>query len=181
MSLPIVYKGVAFPILFSMLDKRGNSDTDERIEIMERYIRLFGAETIDCLLADREFVGARWINYLNTNNTGYHIRIRENFYACNPRNDRQLKVSVIFACLRCGECKCLYRIYRVHGELCYLSASKVKDKDGKPELQIIISYSRPENALEIYKERWEIETAFKALKSSGFNIEDTHLTDLKRI
>ncbi|MDR1895508.1 MAG: IS4 family transposase, partial [Prevotellaceae bacterium] len=25
------------------------------------------------------------------------------------------------------------------------------------------------------------ETAFRALKSSGFNIEDTHLTDLKRI
>jgi transposase len=32
-----------------------------------------------------------------------------------------------------------------------------------------------------YKERWQIETAFRALKSGGFNIEDTHLTDLKRI
>jgi len=32
-----------------------------------------------------------------------------------------------------------------------------------------------------YRERWQIETAFKALKSSGFHIEDTHLTDLDRI
>ena len=39
----------------------------------------------------------------------------------------------------------------------------------------------PENAQEIYKERWQIETAFRALKSSGFNIEDTHLTDIDRI
>ena len=29
-----------------------------------------------------------------------------------------------------------------------------------------------------YKFRWQIETAFKAMKSSGFNIEDTHLRDL---
>jgi hypothetical protein len=33
----------------------------------------------------------------------------------------------------------------------------------------------------IYKERWQIGTAFKAQKTSGFNIEDTHLTDINRI
>ncbi len=31
------------------------------------------------------------------------------------------------------------------------------------------------------KKRWEIETAFRAMKSSGFNIEDTHLRDRGRI
>ena len=41
--------------------------------------------------------------------------------------------------------------------------------------------NKPENAQQIYKERWQIETAFRALKSSGFNIEDTHLSDLNRI
>ena len=87
----------------------------------------------------------------------------------------------MFNYLKCGQCRFLHRIYRVNGQLCYLSASKVKNKDGKPELQIIIAFNKPENAQEIYKERWQIETAFRALKSSGFNIEDTHLTDLQRI
>ncbi|WP_286438579.1 transposase, partial [Bacteroides acidifaciens] len=32
-----------------------------------------------------------------------------------------------------------------------------------------------------YKKRWEIETAFRAMKSSGFNIEDTHMRDMDRI
>ena len=73
------------------------------------------------------------------------------------------------------------RIYHFNGQLCYLSASKIKNKQGAPELQIIISFNRPENAQQLYRERWQIETAFKALKSSGFNIEDTHLTDIKRI
>jgi len=74
-----VYQGIAFPILMLMLDKRGNSDTPERMKMINRYIRLFGRETIDCLLADREFVGEHWIAYLNDYKIRYYIRIRENF------------------------------------------------------------------------------------------------------
>ena len=181
LTLAIVYQGVAFPILISMLDKRGNSDTQERIEIINRYIRLFGYRTIDCLLADREFVGERWISYLNHNRIRYYIRIRENFYVQDPRTGKQLKAFVIFADLKCGESRCLPRIYRINGQLCYLSASKVKSKTGQPELQIIIAFNQPENALLFYKERWQIETCFRGMKSSGFNIEHTHLTDLVRI
>ena len=181
LTLAIVYQGVAFPVLISMLDKRGNSDTPERIRIMNRYIKLFGQETIDCLLADREFVGERWITYLNLHRIRYYIRIRENFYIDNPRNGEKIKASVMFSDLKCGQSRYCLRIYRVNGQLCYLSASKVKDKNGKPELQIIISFNQPENAQQSYKERWQIETAFRGMKSSGFNIEDTHLTDLERI
>jgi hypothetical protein len=181
LTLAIVYQGVAFPILMLMLDKRGNSDTAERIRIMNRYIQLFGCETIDSLLADREFVGEHWIAYLNNHKIRYYIRIRENFIVNNPRTGKELKAFVLFADVKCGQAKILYRIQRVNGQLCYLSASRVKGKDGKPELQIIISYNQPEKAQEFYKERWQIETAFKGLKSSGFNIELTHLTDRGRI
>jgi hypothetical protein len=181
LTLAVVYQGVAFPILISMLDKRGNSHTGERISMIERYVRLFGYETIDCLLADREFVGEYRVNYLNNCKIRYYIRIRKNFYVNDPRTGKRFKVFWIFNDLKCGECRFLHRIYRVNGQLCYLSASKVKNKDGQPELQIIISFNHPKNAQQIYKERWQIETAFRALKSSGFNIEDTHLTDLERI
>ncbi|MDR1555477.1 MAG: transposase [Tannerellaceae bacterium] len=70
-------------------------------------------------------------------------------------------------------CKFLHRIFYVNNQLCYLSGSKVKNKDGIPELQIIVCFNQPQHAQEIYKERWQIEPAFRALKSSGFNIEDT--------
>lgn len=71
--------------------------------------------------------------------------------------------------------------YYLNNQLCYLSATNVKDKEGKPELQIIISFNKPEYALEIYKERWPNETTFRALKTNGFNIEDKHLTEIERI
>jgi IS4 transposase len=118
---------------------------------------------------------------LNFKQIRYHIRIRENFYVNNPRNGMRLKASRLFSRLRCGESECLHRIYYVNGQLCYLSASKVKNRKGQSVLQIVISFNQPQNAQELYRERWKIETAFKALKSSGFNIEDTHLTDIKRI
>jgi len=51
--LAVVYKSVAFPILFKMMPKFGNSSTSERIELMQRYIELFGIKTIECLLGDR--------------------------------------------------------------------------------------------------------------------------------
>ena len=48
--LAIVYKGVAFPILFKLMPKRGNSNTTERIQIINYYIRLFGKESLHYLV-----------------------------------------------------------------------------------------------------------------------------------
>lgn len=177
----VVYHGVAFPLLFKLLPKFGNSNTNERIELIERFIHLFGSESLDCLTADREFVGEKWIKYLNNNRIRYYIRIRENFWVLQPHNGKQVKASWLFADLPVNGCRVNHRIVYVNNQLCYLSASKVRNKESKPELQIVISFNKPEDALEIYKERWQIETAFRALKTSGFNIEDTHLTEIERI
>lgn len=55
--LAVVHDGVAYPLLFTMLPKKGTSNSQERIDLVQRYIGLFERGTIDCLLADREFVG----------------------------------------------------------------------------------------------------------------------------
>ena len=179
--LAIVYKGVAFPILFKLMPKRGNSNTTERIQIINHYIRLFGKESLHYLVADREFIGEHWIDYLSFNKIEYHIRIRDNFWVMNPKTRKQFKATWLFSDLKLNETKFLYSIYYVNNQLCYLSASKIKNKEGKPEFQIIISFCKPEIAQKIYKERWQIETAFRAMKTSGFNLEDTHLTEIERI
>lgn len=79
LTLGIIYDGMAFPIVFKMMDKRGNSNTQERIELVNRFIRLAGENSINHLMADREFVGSEWLGYLNARCIHYHIRIRENF------------------------------------------------------------------------------------------------------
>jgi len=181
LALGVVYQGVAFPLLCQMMPKFGNSSTRERIDLINRFINLFGRGSIECLLADREFVGYRWLEYLNKLGIEYHIRIRENFWVEIPRNGHLVKAFWLFNHLRVNQYAYYQRIVCVNGQLCYLSASKVVNKKGLPELQIIVSFNKPENAQTLYKERWQIESAFKALKTSGFNIEDTHLTDIERI
>jgi hypothetical protein len=181
LTIGIVYKGVAFPIMFHLMPKFGNSNMQERIDLIERFVRLFGSESIECLLADREFVGDKWLEYLNMLSIKYHIRIRDNFWVNKTASGKWVKASWLFNSLRVNECAFYPKIVRVNGELCYLSASKIINKENVPELQIIVSFNKPDKAQALYKERWQIESAFRALKTSGFNIEDTHLTDIERV
>lgn len=57
LTLGLVYEGVAFPMIFHIMPKFGNSCMQERIDLIERFARLFGSDSIECLLADRKFVG----------------------------------------------------------------------------------------------------------------------------
>jgi len=179
--LGISYKGVAFPLLFKMLDKQGNSNCKERIALVDRFIRLFGTNCIDCLMADREFVGDEWIKFLNDKKIRYYIRIRNNFKIFVPHKNQEIKVTWLFNSLKKGEFLHYKRIVRMGTQLCYISGCKVNCKDKGDDYLIIVSFNKPEQAQINYKERWQIETCFKAMKSSGFDMEKTHLQDIERI
>jgi hypothetical protein len=64
LMLGVVHQGVAFPLVWTMLDKKGNSNTLERGKLFNRFLELFGEREIACLSADREFVGGDWFSYL---------------------------------------------------------------------------------------------------------------------
>jgi hypothetical protein len=180
LMLSVVYKGVAFPLIWSLLPKAGNSGTKEREHIINRYIQLFGKDNIEHLLADREFVGDEWFEYLISRGIKFYIRIRENFEVKIPGKGR-VKAFWLFNALQLNTGFNYPKIVYLKGNLVYLSGMKTIDEKGKMEFVIIASYCFSYDALSNYKERWQIETLFKALKTSGFNIEDTHLADVKRI
>lgn len=69
----------------------------------------------------------------------------------------------------------------INGQLCYLSGCKLNPRNSKKEFKIIVSFNKPDEAQEEYRKRWQIEMCFKAMKSSGFDLEKTHLNDIKRI
>lgn len=93
LTLGITYKGIVFPLLFSLLDKRGNSNREERKAMMERFIRLFGHDCIDCLVADREFIGKEWIGWLNDNMARYYICIRQDIWLVKPPQEKESERS----------------------------------------------------------------------------------------
>ena len=62
--LGVVHEGVAFPLVWRLLDKRGNSNSNERMQLFTQFLERFGERKIACLTADREFVGKAWFGYL---------------------------------------------------------------------------------------------------------------------
>ena len=57
----IAWQGASIPIAWVCLTKGGgNSNTQERIDLMKKVIALVPADKIDNLLADREFIGKEW-------------------------------------------------------------------------------------------------------------------------
>lgn len=125
-------------------------------------------------------MGDVWLNFLNLHDIRYHISIRNNFKVFLPRKQSFVKASYLFNAVKIGQCQHYQYIVKLGGELCYLSATK-SSVQGKTELLILVSFNKPDEALTYYKERWQIETLFKGMKSSGFNIEDTHVVALDRL
>ena len=92
--LAIVHQGVAFPVYWTFLDKKGNSNTAERIAIMEKFMATFGTSSISCLLADREFIGKKWFKFLRRKQIPFRIRIKQNFQVSSKKG--QIPVMAIF-------------------------------------------------------------------------------------
>ena len=71
---------VFIPILWVPLEKRGNSNQDERIDLLSKFLSLWQVQTTEQLLADREFVGSKWIVWLKDKGFSFVIRSRQNMY-----------------------------------------------------------------------------------------------------
>ena len=76
--IAIVHRGVAVPIVWSVLGKAGNASEDERLELLRTFLDLVSARDITFFLADREFIGETWFHYLDKRAVPFAIRIRKN-------------------------------------------------------------------------------------------------------
>ena len=176
LMLSITYKGIAIPLFWNLLDKKGNSNTKERIAIMDRFIAQFGKDKITGLLADREFIGSDWFMWLKKERIHFIIRIKKNLLTTDSRG-REVHVDALFRGMKPMEEHILWGSRDLMGEAVYLSALKMPDG----ELLIVATDELSGFAIKKYGLRWEIETLFGCLKSKGFNFEDTHITKPERI
>ena len=176
LMLGVVFKGTAIPIYWTLLDKRGNSDTAERITLLQLFIKHFGKSCIKGVLADREFVGKAWFGWLLKENIPFHVRIKNNTISSNSRG-LQVDIDALFYDLKVNEQRSLKGKRVVWGHLLYLAGLRLTDG----ELLIVATTQRPETGITTYGLRWEIETLFGCFKGRGFHFEDTHMTDKERI
>lgn len=176
LMLSIVYRGVGFPVVWIVLPKAGNSDTSERETVIEIFLDLFGAPNIACLLGDREFVGREWFRFLNRHRIKFQMRLHKDTLVRNGRG-QYVQAWRLFSRTRIN-CPLVFpEVRQMWGMELFLSGCRLKDG----EYLILVSPEFSEKPHEEYKKRWGIESLFGALKSRGFNLEDTHLKDPERL
>ncbi len=174
LTIGVVYKGVAFPLTWKLLDKQGNSNTEERKEVTKTVLTILKKQHCKGLLADREFVGEEWFSWLIAEDIPFWIRIRNNFQTENDQGKR-VPVTKLFRWLR-KKPRHYSSLHTICGVQVFLSAAK-----SEKGFCIIASNRADTSALEHYQQRWSIETLFGFLKTKGFDFEATHMTDPKKI
>lgn len=177
LMLSLVYRGVAFPLLWTVLEKKGCSDTAERIELSERYLKLFGRDSVDFVTADREFIGRDWFAYLRRERLPFRIRVKENLKVSNARANKTVPAKNLFRTQRAGVAVLLCGQRRLLGEEVALMGMRTCEG----EYVIVASSVETDEILRDYALRWKIENLFGCLKSRGFCLEETHVTERERL
>ena len=176
LTLGIVHQGVAFPVLWWMLDKRGNSNSDERMRLMETVTKRFPVAKVNYLCADREFIGQAWVRYLLLEPAlAFRLRLRSTDLI--EHDGKALAARVVFAHLQVGQSQRLTGTCRVWGYPVAVEALRLDDGD----LLVVIAPVGTQGLVPDYALRWGIETLFGIFKTRGFCLESTHFTEDERL
>jgi hypothetical protein len=179
--------GIFIPIIWENFDKRGNSNEAERINLMERFCKVWKDQTglRITLLADREFIGKKWFAFLTELNWGFIIRLRyqdylgevavslnKTVYKTEQFIDRQVKRNGFFqTCIKLNGYECYYTVLPNTG-------ARKGNKKADRYVILISDFKELKLISEGYRKRWVIEVFFYHCKTNGFNLEDLNLTKL---
>ena len=175
--LSIAYKGISIPIVWSVRPKGGNSSIDDREQLLKKVISKIGLRRIHAFLADREFIGEKWFRFLVSKKVPFLIRIQKKYKASGIKIGSQVPLEKLLDKVDLEKKLINYPVV-LAGLYLYVSV-KVGTNTNDP--WILISNTEFSSPINLYKKRWEIETLFGCLKTKGFRLEDTHMTDTYKI
>jgi hypothetical protein len=183
LMLGVVHENVCIPLFWVLLDKAGNSNARERTDLMGRLNETFPDQPIASLSGDREFIGWRWMNWLENQGIPFVLRLKENMFIWKE-GYVPVKLSVHARRLEKRQKYILKGTWYLgrdpEKETTPIKVAMMRLKTGE---MLIVATSRIKikTALPIYRSRWGIETLFSCLKTRGFGLEDTHMTAPRKL
>ena len=160
------------PLYFEMLDNNsGNSNQEDRIKLFSEIIEIIGTQRIEVLIMDREFIGNKWLCWLKSKGIDFCVRVPKHHKLSFLDGDL-VKAEDVLKARR----ETLFEDVVVDGVVLNCSISE----DNKGELLYLIGTFKPQLLKGVYKKRWCIEVFFQALKSRGFNMEQSRLRCLNK-
>ena len=123
--LGVIHDGVAYPLIWEMLEKKGNSHSEERMDLLDRFDRIFPNAQIAYICGEREFVGQNWLSYLLIEpQIRFRLRIRHSDKISNGK--QKLRASVVFAHLLPGQSQVLSGRRWVWGRSVYVAGLRLE-------------------------------------------------------
>ena len=176
--LGVLIGDMSIPLAFSLLNKKGNSNTMERASLIKLLLKIIPAARIHCLLADREFIGKEWFQVLIKQGIPFAIRIKSSTKMKDPRTGKQITVGEYYHSVRRGH-------YVIETQIWEQKTYVMFKKNGKAlpnALFLAVSAKDMKTSwIKKYRKRWSIERMFLSMKTHGFNLEQTHLINPERL
>ena len=183
----VAHKGVSFAISCAGLPDGGRSSASEHCRALGRFFRVVEPSEIEAAVADREFISARWLSWLQAREIPFVVRLRSDRHVVSPGG-----TSLPARVLALRQVKVLDREHFLRGAdgdsaEVRIGLKRIADRSSDtsggedPFLILATSGVDPAEATGLYRERWQVETVFAALKSRGCNLERTLLTEPDRV
>ena len=194
----VLDNGCFIPIYFELLDKRGNSNQSERIDLTNTFKVLFpniNKKPI-FIVGDREFIGKEWFDFLKTSEYEFVMRLRRTDYfnelAIQMNLSKvQLKNKIrghvaqkgffLHPIILKGKTY-YYHVQALRGRKLVkkteLDVVKTKD-DGL--IRFLSTCDESKTVSLLYDKRWKIEVFFEDIKEKGFRLEQVNFTKTEKI
>ena len=169
--LSATWKSFSFPLVWTLLPHGGSSAQHDRTALVARFLAVRGERRALGLLADREFVGKAWFTFLYEHGIAPCIRLK-----ATSKMDG-VPVWACFRKLAVGEVRVWYKRIDVYGVKLRVLATR----NAAGEMLYLAYCGWSDSNLRRYAQRWQTENLHAALKSRGFNLEDTGLTQAARV
>jgi len=176
LMLSVSYRQIAIPLFWIVLEEKGCCDDAEKQFIVEQFLEEFTADSIGFVSADREFASKEWLKFLVDRQIGFRLRIKANVRITDKRG-KPLSASKMCRTLQVGGRMEFRRCRKLWNQSVFVAVCRKADGDNV----IVISSERSGQILIEYGQRWHIETLFGILKTRGFRLEETHLTNGERV
>ena len=183
LTLCLIYQGVAIPIYWEDLAKKGTSNTKERTDLLKKAAQKFDLKG-KTLLADREYIGSDWFKVLIDLEIDFIIRLKKKCYRDDVNQAKGFRYSAlerkVLRSKKNG--KAVSKSFILEGIAVRIIMTKNTARNDKDSIIYLIT-NKTEAAKPLanaYFIRWKIETCFRHMKSNGFDLESINLEDKNR-
>jgi len=174
----IVYKNRAIPIAWLNVEgRKGHFTEDFHIELLKIIQTILPEGSSDVvILGDGEFDGVDFLETIEDYGWSYVVRTSKKVHIVKDNEKVTLPTD-----LKENECQSIKNVNFTRAHYGPVMIVAWRPKKTNKEIYLVSNCKSPVDVKQYYKHRQKIETLFSDLKTKGFHLQKSHISDLARL